>query len=520
MKITLFALNSSFTHTNLAIRYLAYALERSGFSPYIKEYTLKDKKARVLNELVNSESDIYAFSVYIWNRREMLSYAMELKKLRPNSYIIFGGPEVSFEGNSFLAENPFIDILVRGEGESVIADVCRSPDSYKTIDGECTNIFTDMGILYDRYPAKGDILYYESARGCPYRCSYCLSSLSEGIRAKSAEDTLEELKLFETLENKPRIIKFIDRTFNYDKERSKKIWKGLCSKEYTLNYHFEIAADLLDEECFDILSKLPSGKIQFEAGIQTTNTATLRAINRNTISARVITNLRRLKSFGNIHIHADLIAGLPYEDINSFAASFDDSIDCCHKLQLGFLKMLKGSHIRSRGHQHGYIYESEPPYTVLSNNYLSFNDLCRLDRIAATVDRFYSSSRFENTMKYLLPRTRSPFNFFSELCDMQTKELDKTSQHECRMMLIEALGDDEIAMGKLALDTLIYENKNPPKELQKYYTEHSMDIINSVTEKFKYRTGNNSHIYTFNFDTDNYYIIDRTNHVMEKRCIN
>lgn len=520
MKVTLFALNSSYTHTNLAVRYLSSVLDQARFDTHVLEYTLKDKKASVLYELVCADSDIYAFSVYIWNIREMLSFAKDLKKLRPQSHIIFGGPEVSFEDESFLSKHPYIDILIRGEGESVIADICKDPKSYKLVDGSCTDTFLHAGILYDVYPAEGDILYYESTRGCPYRCSYCLSSLSQGIRAKSAEQTLSELKEFEKLESKPRIIKFIDRTFNYDIPRAKRIWKALCSDEYTLNYHFEIAADLLDEECFEILSKMPAGKIQFEAGIQSTNPVTLEAINRKPNSAKVIKNLTRLKDGGNIHIHADLIAGLPYEDINSFALSFDESISCCHKLQLGFLKMLKGSHIRNVSEEYGYIYHSDTPYTVLSNNFISYNELYRLERIAATIDRFYSSSRFENTMEYVLQTVKSPFKFFSQLCDMQTKELDKTSQHECRMMLIELLRHDKTAMGKLALDTLIHENKNPPKELTEFYTEHLRAIINSYTEKFKGCSNNNLYIYSFDFDKENYYIINRTEHTMEKRRIN
>ncbi len=519
MKITLFALNSSFTHTNLAIRYLASALEDEGFLPIIKEYTLKDKKALVLNELVNSSSDIYAFSVYIWNRNEMLSYARELKKLKPDSRIILGGPEVSFENETFLSDHPYIDILIRGEGESVIANICRNPQYNGIVDGICTDKFIKSGILYNKYPAEGDILYYESVRGCPYRCSYCLSSLSVGIRAKSEEQTLEELLMFEKLKNKPRIIKFIDRTFNYDLKRAKKIWKALCSNEYTLSYHFEIAADLLDEECFEILSKIPKGKIQLEAGIQSTNPDTLQAINRKSDSTKIIENLTKLKSYGNIHIHADLIAGLPFENMESLANSFDSSISCCHKLQLGFLKMLKGSNIRSTATEHGYIFRSDPPYTVLSNSYISYNELYRLECIAATIDRYYSSGRFENTMEYILQKVSSPFEFFSRLCDMHTKELDKTSQHECRLMLIEMIQDDENAMGRLALDSLITENKNPPKALQKYYFEHSKDIINFIPENFKSCNTNNLHIYSFNFDKDNYYLIDRTNHIVKKRCI-
>ena len=520
MKVTLFALNSSFTHTNLAIRYLASSLEDAGFCAHIKEFILKDKYRYILHELVETEADIYAFSVYIWNIKEMLSIACDLKKLMPEAFIIFGGPEVSFENEEFLTEHPYIDVLIKGEGESVIAEICKAPNKYKgkTVVGECSTKFINEGILYDRYPSNGDILYYESSRGCPHRCSYCLSSLVNGIRAKSIEKTLADLRSFEHLPSKPRIIKFIDRTFNYDLKRAKEIWRALCSEEYTLNYHFEITADHLDNEAIEILANMPSGKIQIEAGIQSINKETLKSVNRYCDNRTALKNLTRIKSAGNIHVHADLIAGLPFEDIGSFKLSFDETIGCCHKLQLGFLKMLKGSLIRVQAKQHGYIFETEPPYTVLANNYISYEELYRLTRIAATVDRFYSSDSFSYTMEYVLSKATSPFDFFTELTEMQEKELDKTSQHECRLMLIKILQNDPQALGRLALDTLINENKKPPKELQDHYRECSKDIINVKQENFKGYNSNNLHIYTFDFDPCNYYIIDRNKHI-SKRCI-
>ena len=519
MKITLFALNASFTHTNLAVRCLASELSKAGFEPYIQEYTLKDRKARVLYELAQTNSQIYAFSVYIWNRKEMLWYAGELKKIKPDIRIIFGGPEVSFENEDFLKEHPFIDTLILGEGESVITQICENPIKYRIVHGIPADDFITNGILYDRYPAKGDILYYESTRGCPYRCSYCLSSLSENIRAKSAEQTLDELLEFESLEPRPAIIKFIDRTFNYDISRAKKIWKGLISDRYTLNYHFEIAADLLDEECFEILANMPAGKIQFEAGIQSTNQNTLRAINRKPNSTTIINNLTRLRSTDNIHIHADLIAGLPYEDTASFKKSFDEAINCCHKLQLGFLKMLKGSSIRNDADMHEYIFDSDPPYKVYANKYISYKELYHIERIAATVDRFYSSGKFENTMSYVIPKLPSPFDFFSDLTALQTKDLEKTSQHECRLMLIAYLKDDKVALEKLALDTLIHENNPPPKELNGYYTEYTPDALAYSKEDLKNIKINNIKIYSFDFDEENYYLINRTKHIMKKRRI-
>ena len=499
MKVTLFALNSSFTHTNLAVRYLASVLTADGIDCRIAEFNLKDKKKYILHDLVCSESDIYTFSVYIWNRNEMLTVADELKKLRPKCRIIFGGPEVSYENSEFFRAYPQVDTVIRGEGEAVISEICRNSEKYRytCVDGLCNDAFINSGILYDKYPSKGDILYYESTRGCPFRCNYCLSSLSSAVRAKSSEQTLNDLYEFEKLPNKPRIIKFVDRTFNYDLERAKKIWRALGSDRFTMNYHFEIAADLLDAEAFEILSEIPKGKFQFEAGIQSTNMTTLKSVNRACSSEKAIKNLLLLKSFGNIHIHADLIAGLPYEDYESFKRSFDQTILCCHKLQLGFLKMLKGSRLRHLANEHGYIFETKPPYKVLANNYLSYNELYELERIADVIDRFYSKDNFKNTFEYILSICDSPFELFKELTNSLTDNAEKLSQHQCRLAMIELVRGDSIAMSALALDTLIWENKNPPAELQRYYRmlSNSNDIIYNIKENFKGYNDYNFNIY-------------------------
>ncbi len=522
MEITLFGMNSSFTHTNPAIRYLASSLDDAGFCCNIYEHTLKDNHSYVLNELINSKSNIYGFSVYIWNRGEMIKYARELKQLKPNCFIIFGGPEISFEGEDFFSSHPYIDTIIAGEGESVITEICSDISKYKgkIVNGRCSDRFINEGILYDRYPAQGNILYYESSRGCPYRCSYCLSSISGGVRAKSAEKTLNDLRDFEKPKQKPKIIKFIDRTFNYDLKRAKTIWKALLSNEFTLNYHFEIAADNLDEEAFDILSKMPLGKIQIEAGIQSTNRKALEAVNRKTDPHKVIANLKRIRDFGNIHIHADLIAGLPYENLESFKKSFDEAIHCCHKLQLGFLKLLKGSELRRRADEYEYIYENDPPYKILSNTYISHNELYTLELMADTLERFYSKENFRNTVDYIISLCSSPFEFFKELTQRLPQAPDKLSQHQCRLTLLDMIKDDPKALTMLALDTLIWENKKPPEQLRKYYSSVSKAIITSLSENFKGYEDYNFNIYTLLDDDDHYYAIDRTKHILIKlkRC--
>lgn len=504
MKITLLAINSSYTHTNLAVRYLAYSLKCNDIPCEILEYNSKDKHDNILIDLYTSKSNIYAFSVYIWNREEMLLLAKELKMLLPDTHIILGGPEVSFEKEDFFCDHPYIDTLISGEGEGVLSDICTNVNDYKkriVIGISNQEFFYNAPILYDLYPSKGDILYYESSRGCPHRCSYCLSSLTHGVYSKSPEKTLYDLKCFETLDKKPRIIKLVDRTFNYDPGRAKRIWKALSTKEYSLNYHFEICADTLDEESFKILERMPKGKIQLEAGIQSTNPDTLNAVNRKSDNTKALKNLLRIKKMGNIHVHADLIAGLAYENMESFKHSFDETIGCTHKLQLGFLKMLRGSKVRSEDNLHGYIYSPKPPYTVLANNYISLEEMHLLKQCAEVIDRIYSSERFTYTCEYITENSESPFDFFIGLTQRIARDIEKISQNELRLILFEHLKEsfcDTEVISRLALDTLIWENKNPPLCLREYYTE-----------KGKNKEYN---LYSFPFAPNTVFTIDRTKH--------
>ena len=231
--------------------------------------------------------------------------------------------------------------------------------------------FSQQGILYRDCEQTGGILYYESSRGCPYSCAYCLSSATHGVRMKTAEQTLADMEAFERLQAECKVIKFVDRTFNADKRRACAIWRGLLDEKFTKHYHFEVCASLLDEECFEVLSKFPKGKIQLEFGLQSTNEKTLLASSRHIQPQAVISSVRRIWEMGNIHVHLDLIAGLPFEDYNRFAQSFDDAYGCCDLLQLGFLKLLHGTELRNRAQEYGYLSLPKPPYTVLQTNWIS-----------------------------------------------------------------------------------------------------------------------------------------------------
>ena len=420
MKIVLFAMNGSHSHTCLAVRCLRNSLEKADFAPVLCEANLRDRRDEVLWALYEKRADLYSFSCYIWNIEEIIYIASDLKKLLPNAKIVFGGPEASFSVERFL-DKPFIDHIICGEGEDAIVELCSAISSgeecQRVIHGGTPNVMRDEGILYrDDYEA-GEMLYYESSRGCPYRCSYCLSSNEGKIRAKSVEQTLSDLLEFERLSTDIKIIKFVDRTFNFDKGRANKIWSALADAKYTKNYHFEICASLLDEEGFRVLKKLPNGKIQLEIGLQSTNEVTLSEISRHIDNEAVIKSAERIKKMGNIHVHLDLIAGLPYEDYESFKKSFNDAYFACHKLQLGFLKLLHGTKLREDAKKYGIEYSDRPPYTVLKTDAMPREHLHRLMGIADLLDRYYSSGKFEKCLDYATRRWSSPFDFYEGLFD-------------------------------------------------------------------------------------------------------
>ncbi|MBR2381875.1 MAG: DUF4080 domain-containing protein [Clostridia bacterium] len=444
MKVVLFGLNGSYSHTCLAIRCLRAPLEAAGYETVICEYNLRDMNAVILSRLVGERAEVYSFSCYIWNIASMLDIAADLKALLPESKIIFGGPEVSFACERF--DFDFIDYIVRGEGEDAIVKICaaiKSGDKIdRIIDGGRPDVMRDEGILYREGDFdSGTMLYYESSRGCPYKCAYCLSSASEGVRAKSVEQTLCDLRAFETLDSKIKIIKFVDRTFNFNIKRANEIWRALLSDEFTKNYHFEVCANLLNEESFEIFEKMPKGKIQLEIGLQSTNLETLDVISRHLDAQKIITAAARVKALGNIHVHLDLIAGLPYEDMQSFRKSFDEAYHSCDMLQLGFLKLLYGTELRKNAEKYGYVASKKAPYTVLKSNWMSFEDLSLLQEIADILDRYREGGGFEQSLEYALENLASPFDFYLGLrnfiAELDGRSIRKISQNDAYALLYQ-----------------------------------------------------------------------------------
>ncbi len=529
MKIVLFSLNASYVHKNLAIRCLRKPLEESGFEVVLLEYTIKEKRRRVLSSLVGENADIYCFSTYIWNVSEHLAIAEKLKKILPQAEIVFGGPEVSYENESFFEKNPYVDFVVSGEGEKSLPELCLDikilgaetvGEKGRIIYSEPYDGFENEGFLYRESDADASsILYYESSRGCPYSCSYCLSASEKGIRAKPAETVLSELYKFESMKNKVKIIKLVDRTFNYDKIRALKIWEGLLSEKYTLSYHFEICAELLDEDAFELLSRFPKGKIQLEAGIQSTSPEILKAINRRSDIPRCISNLKRLKSMSSIHIHADLIAGLPLQSYSSIRSSFDEAYFSCDMLQLGFLKLLCGSPLCSDAEKFGIVCSDIPPYEVLKTRELTFNELNRLHMISDALDRVSNSGSFKYLLEGIIPKIASPFDFFESLSALP--ELSETvSQLRLFEIMLKFCSDMKFVsetelIGRLRLDYYITESGSCPKflignaEISVQPAVKSL-LINKAGAKFFAPA---TEVHRFNFDVGGYYLIDRKNHL-------
>ena len=441
MNTLLFTLNASHAHSSLALRCLRDALEQKGFAATVFEATLKDRRHAVLSRLVEANAALYGFSCYIWNLDAMLSLAEDLKALRPDCRIVLGGPEVSFDEERFLSL-PFVDCVIRGEGEEAIvlaADAVKNKKALQRVlfCGPFAD-FERAGIHYRADEKLPPLVYYESSRGCPFSCAFCLSSATEGVRAKPAEVALAELAAFEEFAGN-LTVKLVDRTFNFDRERAKAIWRGLLDKSFTKCYHFEVAAHLLDEESLEILSRFPEGKIRLEIGLQSTNEKTLAAISRHTKAAAVLDMAKRLTALGNLHVHLDLIAGLPHENYASFARSFDAAFGCCNVLQLGFLKLLHGTALRQSAAASGTVFEAKSPYTVLKTADLSFAELEQLHAVDDLVERLHNSGRFARTLALLIPDILTPFAFFEGfakyLATHAAAELQRIPQRELFLLL-------------------------------------------------------------------------------------
>lgn len=444
MKSLIIALNSRYIHSSLSVWYLKANCGDECGDTKVLEFTINNNPDRVLAEIFAHNADVAAFSCYIWNISYILKLTENLKKISPKTTIILGGPEVSFDAKELVNNFQYIDYILTGEGdrtfqyllrhinsplaeiEEIKGFVCRyrvkrecQPETYQVVE----NLDSIKSPYSDEMLAsiKNRIVYFESSRGCPFSCTYCLSSTCQGVRYFPMERVRNEL--LKLMDANVKQIKFVDRTFNSNTQRAKDIFRFIIEQhskrkniERFINFHFEIAADLLDDEMLQILSQAPAGLIQFEAGVQTTNERTLEAVNRKTDLERLFYNIEKLISSKNIHIHLDLIAGLPYEDFNSFSKSFNWVYGLKpHHLQLGFLKMLKGSKIREDVGIYEYRFRRYPPYEVLRSKYLRYDDVVKLKGIEQIVERCYNSGRFVFSLDYVINSFfESAFHFYHE----------------------------------------------------------------------------------------------------------
>lgn len=437
MKVLLTTLNSKHVHTSLALRYL-YSYCKASFPQLtLREFTINQDPDYVLGEIYQGNYHIACFSCYIWNIQATLKLITNLKKVKPDLIIVLGGPEVSFDPLEILKANPAVDYIIQGEGEitfkELLTYLLRGEGQKEEIAGLAYREGREIKITAARplinpldqipYPYEGElenikdkIIYYESSRGCPFGCSYCLSSTLKGVRYFSLERVKKDLQYF--LEAQVKQVKFVDRTFNAKKSHYLEIMRFLQEHDngYT-NFHFEITADLLDQETLDFLAQVREGLFQFEIGVQTTNPEALKAVRRPVNFDKLKEAVKKLAGFKNIHLHLDLIAGLPHEDYVSFKKSFNDVYALKpHHLQLGFLKLLKGSPIREEAQVHGYIYKEEPPYEVLANNYLSYQELLRLKRMEELLERYYNTGHFLYALEYLMANFYpEPAQFYEDL---------------------------------------------------------------------------------------------------------
>lgn len=447
MKILLTALNAKYIHTAMALYCLkAYCKE---FDEHIllSEYTINHQSDFILQDIFRQQPDVICFSCYLWNIKQISDIVDNLKKILPHAIIILGGPEVSYDAEQTLQEIP-ADIIIRGEGEVTFYEIVKgliyntlilqniAGITYREGNDIISNQnrtpipLDDIPFIYDSVDAfQHRILYYETQRGCPYNCQYCLSSIEKGVRFLSKERVEKDLQFF--LDNKVPQVKFVDRTFNANKQHANHIWSYLIEHDNGFtNFHMEITADILQQDSLLLLKKARKGLFQFEIGVQSTNEKTITAIQRNTSFEKLKTVVNTIKSYGNIHQHLDLIAGLPYENYDSFRNSFNDVYTLKpEQFQLGFLKLLKGSGLRKEAQKYGIVYRKNAVYEVLYTKELSFAEIIRLKQIEDMVETYYNSGKANYAIAYTISFFESPFDFYQSLGDYWLQKNYNAVQH-------------------------------------------------------------------------------------------
>ncbi len=539
MKFLLTALNAKYIHSNPALYSLrAYVGEELQKHVEIAEYTINHAFTDILADIYERRPQVIGFSCYIWNIDMILELVTELAKLLPQTAMWLGGPEVSFDAPKLLEQYPMLTGVMIGEGEQTfselleyyvnllekpkvsqeekVGDEKESKDTDKTgngkslenISGICLPTgytapreLTDMSVLPFLYENleqfENRIIYYESSRGCPFRCSYCLSSIDKKVRLRDVAIVKKELQFF--LDHKVKQVKFVDRTFNCNHEHAMEIWRYIIEKDNGItNFHFEISADILNVQEIELLGRMRPGLVQLEIGVQSTNPKTLQAIQRNMDVEKLEKIVAAIHQGNNIHQHLDLIAGLPYEDYESFGKSFDRVYAMRpEQLQLGFLKVLKGSKMHEMAQKYGIAYTRKPPYEVLFTRWLSFEDVLKLKRIEEMVELYYNSNQFTYTLQFLEQVFVSPFQMYESLAAFYEERGYFTNSparsYRYQVLLEFALKHDNsneaVYREVLTYDMYLRENlKSRPEfscDLQKY-KEQSRIFYQKEAQEHKY----------------------------------
>lgn len=522
MKVVLVGINSQYFHSNLAIRYLKSFTKDLDCEIVLKEFTINDRKENIVKELYKEKANIIGFSTYIWNVTLVKEISDLLKIINEDVEIVYGGPEVSYDPCEILKKFSG-DYIIEGEGEETfrefLIEKLKNNDNEKLL--QIKGLYTKKGneIIYGGkrplmdmnnlvFPYEEDedlenkIAYFESSRGCPFMCSYCLSSTTHGVRFLDIDRVKKELKYF--VDKGVSLVKFVDRTFNCNHKFAKEIWSYLIECGGDTTFHFEISADLLTKEEIEILSKAPKDKFQFEVGVQTTNNEVLRNINRFVNYENIKEKVDEVKKYKNIKQHLDLIAGLPGEDLESFIKSFNDvyAIEP-EEIQLGFLKLLKGSKMREDAEKWGMKASPYPPYEILYTKKISYKNILVLKKVEEMVDKYYNAGKFDISIKFLLKYFDTPFEFYKALSDFYEEQgyfKRNISNNDYYKVLLDfslqiIKGENDIFLNLLKHEYLLYNKKKwIPDFLDRIYLDKK------VEKNLRKNLSKQDHIEVYNYD--------------------
>ena len=437
MKILLTTLHAKYSHSSLALPCLAACCrDISGIEIVISELTVNEPHEKLLRRIISEKAELIAFSCYIWNIEETLKLVSDIKKISPDIVTVLGGPEVSFGVFDLMSANPAVDYVVKGEGERVFKQLLNKLANAES--SEISNLFyRDKGDItsgplnscyleLDSIPSPFEaelvdlskpLIYYETSRGCPFSCAFCLSSVDRHVRSFSQKRIESDLQFL--MHRKISQIKLVDRTFNYDSSRSDSIWKFILENNRNSHFHFEIAADLLTDENLALLKQVPPNRFRFEIGVQSTSQDTLERVSRRADLGKIFENVRRLRQETFIELHLDLVAGLPGEDYAGLLDSLQQVAELRpHVIQIEPLKLLKGSAMRQIADKEQYRYSDSPPYNILSTPDLSYDQVCRIETIGRLLDLFHNQTGFETALKFMLAEMK-----FSTLFDAMSAQV-------------------------------------------------------------------------------------------------